>query len=480
MRRQGNMISLDVLRGMYVRSPHWVRNVVSWPLSILPVSIQYGRQYKVWREKITVLRNDRELRVQYVKRSIIELLRKASAAPYYRDMFKTIWGNDAPFFGEFDHKSWLNIPILDKMAIRENLQAFLASPKANMDLISTGGTSGHPIAFYVDKNRSVAEIAFCNDAWSVAGYVEGDTRCVFRGVLIQDVSSRFMEFEPALRELRCSPFHLTKQPMDLYIKEIQKRQIRFIHGYPSAISIFASHVALRGLAPFEQIEGIFPISEKLLPYQRCLLRNVFPRSVIVPFYGLSEKVAFATEVVGRPDAYEFNPIYGLAELVNDKGQIVTEPGQRGKIVGTGFISVGMPFIRYDTEDEATLEQAPSPENGYVLTVRDIGSRWRQEFLVSTNGALVSIAAINIHSQAYRSVREFQFYQDEPGRALLRVILADGATGAHAEVFADEIRKKIAGSIDIAVELTDRIDATQRGKRKFIDQRISQLPLIDTG
>jgi phenylacetate-CoA ligase len=207
---------------------------------------------------------------------------------------------------------------------------------------------------------------------------------------------------------------------------------------------------------------------------------VFPRSVIVPFYGLSEKVAFATEVVGRPDAYEFNPIYGLAELVNDKGQIVTEPGQRGKIVGTGFISVGMPFIRYDTEDEATLEQAPSPENGYVLTVRDIGSRWRQEFLVSTNGALVSIAAINIHSQAYRSVREFQFYQDEPGRALLRVILADGATGAHAEVFADEIRKKIAGSIDIAVELTDRIDATQRGKRKFIDQRISQLPLIDTG
>jgi phenylacetate-CoA ligase len=97
-------------------------------------------------------------------------------------------------------------------------------------------------------------------------------------------------------------------------------------------------------------------------------------------------VLFAIE---RADlSYEFEPLYGAAELIDDAGRPITEVGQEGRIVGTGFLSTGMPFIRYDTADRATLVEPATAANGQRLQLGQIIPRRKPDFLVSASGRRV--------------------------------------------------------------------------------------------
>ena len=79
-------------------------------------------------------------------------------------------------------------------------------PPEELDTGSTGGSSGKPVKFYLDRNRSPIEYAFVHDAWSRAGFRAGDPRCVFRGVELSNADKTHMQYDPALAELRCSVF----------------------------------------------------------------------------------------------------------------------------------------------------------------------------------------------------------------------------------------------------------------------------------
>ena len=69
---------------------------------------------------------------------------------------------------------------------------------------------------------------------------------MFRGVELSNADKTHMQYDPALAELRCSVFHLTDATMRGYYDEIVDRGIRFIHGYPSAIAIFAAFLVRAG------------------------------------------------------------------------------------------------------------------------------------------------------------------------------------------------------------------------------------------
>ena len=467
--------AVDTLRGMYVRSPAWLRRTVAIPLGSLPVSLRYGRRYFDWRSKIVDLRNDREKRTEYVLKERAAVLRMAGTAAYYRDLLAGLWPNGIPSDESLDDDTWRRIPILTKSIIRREGTRLVGAQHGRLSHVSTSGSSGQPLAFLQEETRSIAEFAYVSDAWSRAGFKTGDLRCVFRGILIHDVRKKCMEFEPALGELRCSPFDMSDESMSRYFAEIKKRRIKYLYGYTTAIALFAAFVERTGGTPFNQIKGIFPISEKVLPRHRSLFRDVFPSAMLVPGYGLSEKVAFATEAVGRPDVYEFDPTYGFAELIGDDDMPVRTSGGRGRIVGTGFISKGMPLLRYDSEDEATLVESATPANGYRLVVSDIASK-HQAYLVTRQGGVISAASMTPNIDSYDCVSEFQFFQARAGVAELRMVVDPKGTRERAEVFADEMRQYLGKGIRLESVFVDRIPTTTRGKRKMIDQKIPRAEI----
>jgi phenylacetate-CoA ligase len=227
-----------------------------------------------------------------------------------------------------------------------------------------------------------------------------------------------------------------------------------------------------GRTPRLSIKGILPISEPVFPHQRELFQAVLGDVPLACFYGLSEKVLFAAEMPGRVGSYEFNPLYGMAELLDEAGEPVTEPGKEGRLVGTGFLSTGMPFIRYDTGDSARLLELPSVENGQRLRVDAVMPRRNVDYVVASDGSRVVAVDLTPEDPAFfEGIKEFQFYQDKPGEVLIRYVLSAGEDHTVAERFRAAMNARTRGSIRFLLEPVERIVAGRGGKRAFIVQRL---------
>jgi phenylacetate-coenzyme A ligase PaaK-like adenylate-forming protein len=463
---------LDIARGAYVRSPKALRDAVSPVLALLPVSFKYGRGYRAWRTAIARSHRDPAFTQQMRLAALRALLAEAYAgSSFWRARLTQALG-PRPDLARIDFDTLTALPVLTKADLRAAGETALARPAETLDRASTSGSSGQPFLFWLDKDRSPREFAFVNDVWARTGYREGDARCVLRGLLLSDIDRRPFEWEAGLRELRCSPFAMTDARMDLYLDKIDKRGIQYLHGYPSAIEILCLHIWRRGWQPKRPIRGVFPISEPIYGYQRDVIHAALPQAAIAPFYGLSERVLFASEAGGEADVYTFEPLYGHAELVDERGLPVTQPGMSGRIVGTGFLSTGMPFIRYETGDTAELVEQPSAANGWRLQVRAIKPRRAPEFLVGAEGnRIVTPTIVPVHPDKFFGVSEFQFYQDTPGRCVIKVVPAAGCDAAEARLFLDEIQSRVGASVRFELDLVSELAGTARGKRPFIDQRL---------
>lgn len=93
-------------------------------------------------------------------------------------------------------------------------------------------------------------------------------------------------------------------------------------------------------------------SENLYDWQNKLIVEALK---ITPFglYGQTERLAMAAYCEYN-NKYHIVPEYGIVELIDENGQIITTPNQVGEIVATGFGNYAMPFIRYRTGDLASF------------------------------------------------------------------------------------------------------------------------------
>jgi phenylacetate-CoA ligase len=257
-----------------------------------------------------------------------------------------------------------------------------------------------------------------------------------------------------------------------YLDLIDRRGIQYLYGYASALELFCRQLRRLDRRPKLPVKGVMPISEPLHPHQRREISAVFGDVSFACFYGLSEKVLFAAELPGTIGVYAFNPLYGLAELVDDRGNPVTERGREGRLIGTGFLSTGMPFIRYDTGDSARLVEPPTPENGQRLIVDRLMPRRKPDFLVTAEGdRVVTVDLTPEDPKVFAGIEEFQFYQDRPGIVLLRYVPSPDGSAADAQRFADHLGQRAQGRLRFEAVRVDRIVAGRGGKRAFIEQRL---------
>ena len=94
-------------------------------------------------------------------------------------------------------------------------------------------------------------------------------------------------------------------------------------------------------------------------------------------------------------------------------------------------------------------------------------------LVAGDGAEISWAALNMHDDTFARVRQFQFYQDTPGKAVLKVIPADGFGETDCRLIQRSLGRKFDGRLEFTIQPVDQIPLTPRGKTVYVDQRIGR-------
>lgn len=463
---------LDIARGAYVRSPPVLRRSLAPFVALAPQSLKYGRSYRQCREDILRSTTDHGFADERLTGSLRALLARAWEAPFYRERLKSAFG-PSPDFRAIIPDDLQHIEVATKADLMAAGEAALAAPKATLDAGATSGSNGEvPFTFYLDRDRSVREIAFINHVWARTGYSERDARALFRGFRLDSGSASPYEWEPALKELRLSVFPLNREAAALYLDQIDARGIEFIHGYPSAIEIFCRQLKRLERRPRRVIRAIFPISEPVLPHQRALFGCVFPDAAVTPFYGLSERTLFAAEDADAADVYTFEPLYGFAELLDSTGRRINKAGVEGRIVGTGFMSTGMPFLRYDTHDLAELVEPATRANGWRLKVRNLTPRRKPCFLIDKDGQRIAVTDLSPEEpKLAQGIREYQIRQVEPGVCTLIVVLAEGGGPDDLARLHRYISDKLEGRVVVEVDTAARLIAGSQGKRAYVDQRL---------
>lgn len=454
------------------RVPSWLKKGVGPALTVVPPQHVLGRRFAAACRSVEQMQWWPAERLQrYQLERLREMCRLANTrSRFYRRLFQTV-GFEPEDLRSPDDLG--HLPLIDRDVVRDCRRDMLTvTPgSSEADLVSTGGSSGAPLHFHMGANRSTSEYAHLIASWRRVGYQLGMEMAVFRGHTVRaDKRGRYHSYDPLLRHHYYSVFHMTDDNMRRYVEHMRRLGPCFLHVYPSAVAALARFLKRSDLAPLKNVRAIIAESEIVHPEQRTMVEEVFGCRYF-SCYGHSEKLVLAAECEHSAD-YHIWPTYGYFELLDEQGQAVTTPGQRGEIVGTGFINTVMPFIRYRTGDYATYVGPHCDACGRQHTViRDISGHRIQEVLIAEDGSEIPWVALNMHDDTFLNVRQFQFSQDAPGRAVLRIVPAAGLGDEDRGRIQRNLGGKLNGRLRFEIQLVDSIPLSPRGKAIYVDQRI---------
>ena len=185
-------------------------------------------------------------------------------------------------------------------------------------------------------------------------------------------------------------------------------------------------------------------------------------------YGTAEKTVLINRC--RKNRFHIIPQYGFTELVNKDNEWCKYEDEEGEIVTTGFNNYAMPFIRYRTEDVAANSNQKCECGRNYKLIKGIEGRL-QEFIVTGTGRLISMTAVNMHSNVFDNVKQFQFFQSEKGRVVFNIIRGEGYCDRDTEYIIEELCKKLGDDVELEIRFVNEISRTNRGKYKFLIQKL---------
>jgi len=363
------------------------------------------------------------------------------------------------------------LPFVTKELIRDNLADFTsrAVPERSRLHRTTGGSTGIPFGFYLTQDNIEQELAFIHRAWESVGWTLGDSSAVLRGAFVGSETELWGE-DPVFRELKLSTYRLTEATYPKFRDKLLRSAPRHLQAYPSSAAILADLVIGAG------DEGRLPFallllgSENLYDWQRERIRRAFPESRQFSWYGHAEQVLFAPACAGS-SALHFHPFYGLVEILDGEDLPVGE-GSLGELVGTSFWMRATPFIRYRTRDMAVRGPVACDACGRPFPLVERIEGRRQEFVVTGTGRHISMTQINMHTDVFDHVAQFQFHQTERGAVTLNLVRKPGYSDTDTSRIRSDMEEKLGEDMTLALAFVDCIGPLPSGKRGFLRQDLT--------
>jgi len=448
---------------------------VSGRFSYTVEGLLYVLNYKVFKETYDFLQKSQwwsedQIKV-YQLNQLSKLLEHAyKNVPYYQKIFD-IHGLKPKSIKSFEDLQ--KIPFLTKEIVQEKLNDLKATnyPDYKFSYLTTGGSAGIPLGFYEEKSISYAkELAYYNISLSRVDCNIKDKTVILRGEIFpRGDKGKFWKRFIFNRILVLSSYHLTDKNLPIYINKIQKFKPKQIIAYPSSITLLARFMKKNNYDPFKTLKVIVCGAETLYDWQRNLLEGFF-KCRVFESYGHAEQAVHAG-ACEKSNYFHFFPEYGIVELLDKNGNAVKKENELGEIVATGFKNYLFPFIRYRTGDLGVYTYKKCSCGRKYPMVKKIQGRI-QEFIVTKNNRLISMTAINMHSEAFDNVKQFQFHQGKKGQVVLNVIKKSDYTEKDTEKIKLELGKKLGDDADLEIKFVDEIPRTDRGKHRFLVQKLS--------
>lgn len=359
------------------------------------------------------------------------------------------------------------IPVLEKSAFKAGFEQYLADGAKPEALIhnTTGGSSGEPTHFYLDR---VTVEHFEAARWRGLSWwgITPGSRCVMIWGNPFELSAAeeksYYRKEKYLKNRIIIPAYALKpQAMTQYAAQIDRYRPEYIYGYASALAVFGRLLLEQGLRLHVPLKAVVSTSESLYPFQREIIQKAFGCPAVNE-YGARDGGILAYECPqGRLHISCENAVI---EVIDPQTKEPLPAGKTGNIVVTDLNNYVMPRLRYALGDTVTLSDQPCSCGMGLPVMESVAGREDDTFVTTEGGFVHGVAFNNIIKRAL-GVAKFQIVQLSPERAELSLVTENGVKPPEWDGIMADIEALLPGT-EITVRCVDDIPVTASGKYRY--------------
>ena len=359
-----------------------------------------------------------------------------------------------------------SIPALDKKTFRENPDAYVALnvPAASLIPNKSGGSTGSPVHFYMDRQQVEQYEAARWRGLSWYGITNGS-----RSVMVWGSS---IELSPEARKAHdredkwlknrevMSAYELNENDGQKYVDYLNSYKPEYLYGYSTALTAFAKAIEKAGKEKLKiRLKAIVTTSETLFPWQAEYLKQVFDCPVGNE-YGARDAgiLAYSCPCGGMHVTAE----NAILEVLDPKTLQPLPEGSDGILAITDLTNRVQPRLRYMVGDTGTLLPGKC-SCGRTLPLMKAPEGREDALLVAEGGRLVHGNFANQIIRDYPVVNGFQLIQHTPETATLK--LAGDSAAIPAEKIVSLISANLPG-VSIETEFVDSIAPAPSGKIRY--------------
>jgi phenylacetate-CoA ligase len=279
-------------------------------------------------------------------RSLLE--HSYATVPYYKNAMDQagVGPQDIRYLSDL-----VRLPVLTREDVQKAFPNGLVSIAARRYSVArTGGSTGSPVVFYLDKGVRAVERAGYFRFLSWTGYRIGEPMVRLwgapvvstTGARIKRVATRYLYWVDTH-----DAFRLDESMFQFVSERISRLKPTVIRGYTSALVAFAEYARSRSLT-WPSVRAVTTTAEVLHDYQRTLVQEAFQCKVFDQ-YGCGEVNSVAADC--ERQRLHVAAEHAIVEILDVGGNPVA-PGEIGNVALTNLDNRAMPFIRYLNGDQA--------------------------------------------------------------------------------------------------------------------------------
>lgn len=403
--------------------------------------------------------------VRYQEIQLRQLLKYAYMnIPYYADMFVRLNLKPEDIISIDDLRK---LPILTKEDVVKNIDKLVSHGAAK--LMSTSGTTGKSMQFYLDRRYIFARLAFIKRSYDMMSIRNQDKNIFLWSIpFIKDKVDNYFLYEPLLKRLSLSTVPKHTKGLDKYLILIKQFNPCYVIGSPSLmyhLACYAKENAINGI----KFNTFVSWSENIFPYQREIIESEFQCEVF-NWYMTEERVISAIECQ-KHKGMHIDMERGIWEIIDKDGKRVTD-GEQGRVITTGFYNNTMPFIRYEIGDVAAISRKPCSCGRGLPLLESFDGRHNET--LQWNGKVVYSTPLSVIISQFKNIKECQFIQEHSDEIMLNIVKREKYTEHDTQELIYTLRKKIDDNLKIKISFIEHIPRTNTGKFPLIISKLNSM------
>jgi phenylacetate-CoA ligase len=382
--------------------------------------------------------------------------------PYYRRLFDE---HGTPPHRINDFTDFHRIPFLTRETLRAQFDTLRSRLRIRgVQKISTGGSTGSPVAVLIDpvRNSFIDAARLRSHRWFDADL--GVREIVLWGSPIEITRQDYIRSmrDLLLNSKLLSAFNLGERNLLTYCETIIRYRPVKMYGYASALYLLARYFRRAKLRPPQSLKVVFATAEPLFDFQRRTIEEVFGVKVAVE-YGARDAGLMANEC----------PSGGLH--ISAEGMVVeierSNSEVLGEVVVTNLHSRAMPIIRYRTGDVGELGAEPCPCGRGLPLLKKIDGR-QTDFIMTPDGRVVHALAVIYVLRECPQVEKFQVIQDSIDNLTVTIVPRAELQVAVRERIVHDLQRVLGTEMQIDLVISSVIPSSASGKFRYVVSKIA--------